>query len=53
MPLTCPPAAANSSTFAALTALVVRRVNGDVALFVRRVNGDVALFVRFVNGFAD
>ena len=28
-----------SHSFAALTALVVRRVNGDVTLFVRRVNG--------------
>ncbi|WP_288561290.1 hypothetical protein, partial [uncultured Victivallis sp.] len=28
-----------SHSFAALTALVVRRVNGVTALFVRRVNG--------------
>ena len=37
--LACAPGSGTLPPFAALTALVVRRVNGDVTLFVRRVNG--------------
>ena len=39
-----------SHSFAALTALVVRRVNGLAALFMYRISGLAALFVRRVNG---
>ena len=40
-----------SHSFAALTALVVRRVNGVTALFVRRVNGIAALLMCRINGY--
>ena len=42
-----------SHSFAALTALVVRRGKGDVALLMCRVKGIAALFVRSVSGDAD
>ena len=42
-----------SHSFAALTALVVRRVKGIAALFVRRVSGDAALFMYCISGDAD
>ena len=40
-----------SHSFAALTALVVRRVKGIAALFVRRVNGIAALLMCRINGY--
>ena len=40
--LACAPGSATLPPFAALTALVVRRVNSGVALFVRRINGFAA-----------
>ena len=39
--------------FAALTALIVRRVKGDIALSMRRIKGDAALLMHCINGFAD
>ena len=50
--VTCQKQVIPSHSFAALTALVVRRVRGITALFVRRVRGITALFVRRVNGIA-
>ena len=42
-----------SHSFAALTALIVRRVKGDIALSMRRIKGDAALLMHCINGFAD
>ncbi len=48
--VTCQRQVIPSHSFAALTALVVRRVNGLAALFMYRISGLAALFVRRVNG---
>ena len=49
--VTCQRQVIPSHSFAALTALVVRRVNGVTALFVRRVNGIAALLMCRINGY--
>ena len=51
--VTCQRQVIPSHSFAALTALAVRRVKGDVALLICRVNGIAALFVRRVSSSAD
>ena len=51
--VTCQRQVIPSHSFAALAALVVRRVKGDVALLICRVNGIAALFVRRVSSSAD
>ena len=48
--VTCQRQVIPSHSFAALTALVVRRVNGLAALFMYRISGLAVLFVRCVNG---
>ena len=50
--VTCRRQVIPSHSFAALAALVVRRVSDLAALFVRRVKGIAALFVRRVSGYA-
>ena len=49
--VTCRRQVIPSHSFAALTALVVRRVRGITALFVRRVNGIAALLMCRINGY--
>ena len=49
--VTCQWQVIPSHSFAALTALVVRRVRGITALFVRRVNGIAALLMCRINGY--
>ena len=51
--VTCQRQVIPSHSFAALTALIVRRVKGDIALSMRRIKGDAALLMHCINGFAE